>query len=260
MNRTRLKHALKASLIHLIFSLFVAVIAAIWILKFWFPYPLSQTLNGDALLILIVTVDTICGPMLTLIIHNYEKQKKELYRDIAIIVTFQIIALSYGAYKISEGRPLFYALEGDTIRAVRYSDIAEDPHKEDKIQEYSSILGPTLIATKLLKPTDAGYVESIKMAIEGIPPAYRPDRWEKYENQKAALLSKLKDTETLNIEKKENLVLEKIIHEKNLNQKDIGYLPLITDQNSHWVVLINRRNTEIVGFLQADGWPQTKQP
>jgi hypothetical protein len=59
--------------------------------------------------LIMVRVDVILGPTFTLIIANQKKSRRELTRDIGIIVAVQLCALTYGSVSHWNGRPLYYA-------------------------------------------------------------------------------------------------------------------------------------------------------
>ena len=65
-------------------------------------------------------------PTLTLIIANPAKPRRELKRDIAIIVAVQLVALVYGAGTLWHGRPLYYAFSGDRLEMVQASDLDDE--------------------------------------------------------------------------------------------------------------------------------------
>jgi hypothetical protein len=92
----------------------------------WYRWP-GWYLSGVLRVLLIVAiVDLGLGPTLTLIIANPRKPRRELVRDIGIIVTVQIAALVYGAATLWMGRPLYYTFSADRLEIVQASDIKKD--------------------------------------------------------------------------------------------------------------------------------------
>ena len=51
------------------------------------------------------------------------KPRRELARDIAMIVAVQLVALTYGAATLWHGRPLYYTFSADRLEMVQASDI-----------------------------------------------------------------------------------------------------------------------------------------
>jgi hypothetical protein len=92
----------------------------------WYRWPgwyLSGVLHVVGILIL---VDVALGPTLTLIIANPGKPRRELTRDVAMIVTVQLAALIYGSAALWQGRPLYYSFSADRLEFVPASDIDRD--------------------------------------------------------------------------------------------------------------------------------------
>ena len=89
----------------------------------WYRWPgwyLSSVLHVVGILVL---VDVVLGPTLTLIVANPRKPRRSLARDIAMIVTVQLAALGYGTATLWSGRPLFYTFSVNSLECVQASDI-----------------------------------------------------------------------------------------------------------------------------------------
>ncbi len=89
----------------------------------WYRWPGWYLTGVLHVLIIVGVVDLALGPTLTGIIANPRKPRRELARDIAIIVTVQIAALIYGAATLWQGRPLYYTFSADRLEIVQASDI-----------------------------------------------------------------------------------------------------------------------------------------
>jgi hypothetical protein len=89
----------------------------------WYRWPgwfLSSVLH---IVGIVVMVDLVIGPTLTLIIANPNKPRRELARDVGMIVAVQLAALIYGAATLWSGRPLYYTFSADRLETVQASDI-----------------------------------------------------------------------------------------------------------------------------------------
>ena len=75
---SRLRPALRAAAWHVSLSLAVAALVAFLVFGFWFPAALRHLAGGADLFWLIVGVDVVCGPLLTLVIFNPAKPRAEL--------------------------------------------------------------------------------------------------------------------------------------------------------------------------------------
>ena len=89
----------------------------------WYHWPGWYLTGVLKVLLLVIAVDLVLGPSLTLLIANPRKPRRELARDIAIIAVVQLGALIYGATTLWQGRPLFYTFSADRLETVQASDI-----------------------------------------------------------------------------------------------------------------------------------------
>ena len=93
----------RASLLHL--GLSGAVVAAVLALVFlvWYPDWSFSVAGAVTPVMILVGVDLVLGPLLTLIV--YKEGKPGLKFDLAFIAAVQLLALSYGSYTLHGARP-----------------------------------------------------------------------------------------------------------------------------------------------------------
>lgn len=120
-----MRFRLKACGLHLAGSAtaLALVLGTLW--AGWYLWPgwyLSSALHVVGIVVL---VDLVLGPTLTLIVANPGKPRTELTRDISIIVAVQLIALVYGAATLWQGRPLYYTFSVDRLELVEASDLKD---------------------------------------------------------------------------------------------------------------------------------------
>jgi hypothetical protein len=89
----------------------------------WYRWPGWYLTGVVHILVIVGIVDLALGPTLTLVIANPSKPRRELARDIAIIVCVQLVALVYGATTLWRGRPLYYPFSVDRLEIVQASDL-----------------------------------------------------------------------------------------------------------------------------------------
>src|SRR5215469_6107175 len=92
----------------------------------WYRWPGWYLSSALHIVGIVVLVDLVVGPTLTLIVANPRKPRRMLARDIAMIVTVQIVALIYGAATLWGGRPLYYTFSSDRLEFVQASDLQSD--------------------------------------------------------------------------------------------------------------------------------------
>ena len=223
----RLRAAAGASLKHLLLSLLVALLGAVLVFVFWYPYPYDQLVGGQTLFLILIAVDVSCGPLLTLVVFNPKKPRNELWRDIGIIVVLQMAALVYGLNSVAQARPVFLAFEGDRFRVVRVPDIDIDKISEaPENLRALSLLGPKLIGTRLAKSTDPEYLSSIQSSLNGLDPSSRPGRWLAYSQQQREVLAKAQPLTLLGQKHpSERRLIEAAVSKTGLSEKQLGYFP-----------------------------------
>src|SRR5579863_9833836 len=89
----------------------------------WYRWPGWYLTDVTRVVLVMVCVDVVLGPTLTLIIANQAKARRVLVRDIAIIVAVQLCALLYGSVQLWNGRPLYYAFSENVLQLVQAYDI-----------------------------------------------------------------------------------------------------------------------------------------
>lgn len=95
-----------AFLIHLGISLLIFAVLAPLIVYVWYPDFFFASDGGWQGIRIIVLVDLVLGPLLTLVVFNRSKPRRELTRDLSIIATFQAVCLAAGVYVVYVERPL----------------------------------------------------------------------------------------------------------------------------------------------------------
>ena len=121
--------------IHLLISLFIFVVLSAVILLRWYPDYFFELDGGWEGLRLILGVDLVLGPLLTLVVFN--ASKPELKKDLSIIGTLQVLCLAGGMYVVWSERPLamvyvdgqFYSMSADswTESGKPVPDLADFP-------------------------------------------------------------------------------------------------------------------------------------
>jgi hypothetical protein len=95
----------------------------------WYRWPGWYLTDVTRVVLVMICVDVVLGPTLTLIIANQKKSRRELARDIGIIVAVQLCALVYGSVQLWNGRPLYYAFSENILQLVQAYDIDADEAK-----------------------------------------------------------------------------------------------------------------------------------
>lgn len=256
MHKKRLQSAVRAFGLHLIFSVVAVLVAAIVVFFIWYPHPYASLMGGTTLFVLIVGVDVVCGPLLTLILFTPRKSKKELALDLSIVALLQIAALAYGLYTMAIGRPIYLAYELDRFRVISYVDLAPGALSQKPARiEAPGWLGPKKIGIRVAQPDDPDYLAQVELSINGLEPVHRPDRWTTLEHVEQQILEKSKPMEVL-IEKypTEKILIESAVKKISESITNVNWVPIQSRRSTSWVALIDKRNAAILGFLPLDGF------
>ena len=248
--------ALGAAAKHLAISISVALLVAALVFGLWYPYPYRSISGGRELFTLLMSVDVVAGPLLTLFVFNPRKPRRESWRDLGVIVALQLAALGYGLYSVHQARPVFLAFEGNRFRAISAAEL--DPtelHEAAGDLATLSHAGPRLIGVRLAKAGDADYLKSIKQSLEGFHPALRPARWVPFEAQCKEAASEARALAVLRARKPDQVAeIDAAIKDAGLPIERLGFLPLQSRTNSEWVVIIDKATGWPKAFAAIDGW------
>lgn len=117
----------KAVGIHLAISLAILAILLYILFVHWFPGHLFDTDGGWQALQIIVGVDLILGPLLTLVAANPAKTTKELRKDFAVIALIQVCALTAGTSIAASSRPWALLWYDGVAYTIPWSGMREEP-------------------------------------------------------------------------------------------------------------------------------------
>jgi hypothetical protein len=259
MNKTlRLKAAAFAASVHFGFSLVVAAICAAVVFGLWYPYPYRQLTGGLALFMLIVSVDVVCGPLLTAVIFNPVKPRKELVRDLTLVALIQLTALAYGVYTLAQARPVYMVFEVDRFNIISAVEVDEAAlAKAPKQWNTLPLLGPQVIGSREPKDGDER-IESVDMSLQGVEPSMRPDWWQNLELSSSKILERSKPMADL---RKRHMakpdILQKIdaaVKDSAKAEADLRWLPLTSSRYKDWTVLLDAKTGVPVAYAPVDGF------
>lgn len=143
---------IKAFLIHLAASAAIALLALLLVFTLWYPAPLHTALGVTHILLLLLLIDVILGPLLTLLV--FKVGKKTLVMDLTIIACLQLAALGYGLWTVAQGRPAWIVYNVDRFDVVTVVDIdSRQLDQADPSYRKAPWTGPQWVAAH--RPDDA---------------------------------------------------------------------------------------------------------
>lgn len=246
---------LRAAGVHLILSLVLAIIVGALVFGVWFPWPYRELAGGRELFFLVITVDVVMGPLLTLAIFDRSKGWPHLRRDLALIGLMQLAALIYGVYVVAQARPVYLVYEIDRFRAVTMADI--DPKMlTEATPELQSLplTGPKVIAA--VKPAEqAAFMRSFDLGMSGIDLGLQPATWRPYDTYRQSALKKAQPLAQLLErfkEKPEGRTLQEAAAAANVPVAELRALPLVS-RKEFWTVLLDSKGTP-VSYARVDSF------
>jgi len=165
----KISSRLGAFAVHVLISALILIILLSIILFVWFPNGLIFA-GGIEGLKIVMAVDLVLGPLLTLIV--FKPEKKGLKFDLSAIAALQILCLSYGMWMVYSQRPLVQVIIDDGIHVLSASDVQEHDLAVNKI------MGAYPKNVMMDLPDDQATWGSVKLMTEladAIPFAFRED-------------------------------------------------------------------------------------
>jgi len=248
------KHRLNAAGIHLAGSLLIASLAAALVFGLWYPYPYREVSGGRELFGILVSVDVVLGPLITLAIFNRAKPWPELRRDLAVVVVLQLSALGYGLWTVFAARPVHLVFEIDRFRVVHAVDV--DPQLlplAPKDIDTLPLTGPSLLALRPFRNAQEG-ADATMAALQGVHLASRPDLWQAYASAVPVVLQAARPVAALKARfAAQSDAIDALIRAAGHDPQTVRYLPLVA-RKSYWTVLIDPRTAQPLAFMPLDSF------
>ena len=245
---------LTASVIHLGVSLCVATLAALLVFGIWYPYPYREISGGRELFLLVVAVDVVLGPLITLAVFNRTKPRSELRRDLGLVGVLQIAALAYGIWTVAMARPVHMVFEIDRFRVVHAVDVAPEwlPNTPTDVKALPWT-GPTLLGTREFKDNNEK-MEATLVALQGVDIGARPDFWQPYEKSVPDVLKAAKPVTLLKLRFAPQAAdIDGVLAAAGYSDQNTAYLPMI-GRKSFWTVFLDAKTGKVVATMPLDSF------
>ncbi len=245
----------KAFAIHLGISVVIGTAVISTMLAAWYPGPFFTAMGGNDLVMILLGVDVVLGPLVTLIVFNPKKRPVLLRLDLAVIGTIQAAALAYGVSVIAEARPVYMVFTVDRFDLVAANDIKDAELARVKDTRFQSLPWgrPPTVAVK--SPTDPKeQMRIIQSALEGADLQTFPQYYVDYESLAALALKASKPYAVLRRRHPESLaLLDRRLAELGRREEEVRFLPLKA-RKTDYGVLIDAKSGAVLGFLELYPW------
>lgn len=238
--------------IHLFISAFIVSVSAFIVYSYWYPDLLGYASGvGDIFLILIL-VDVILGPLITLIVFNL--QKKELKKDLVVVGCIQFAALFYGLMTMYEARPVFVVFNVGRFDVVYANEIKKDQLGHAVYNEFKSLplWGPEVIAAKL--PEDLNKAKEIIMSAVagGADLQYMPEYYVPYDEMRSLVVASAKSLSLIGeFNKTREVDVARLIESYASSEVNVGYVPLV-GKRKKLVVVVDLSNARILQMSELN--------
>lgn len=253
-NVSRIGFALRWSFYHLIGSLFVALLSSVVVFSGWYPNPWRTMLGVTQIFLLVVLVDVICGPMLTLVLASPRKSVRERWVDLTLVVVIQLGALFYGLFSVFSARPVVLAFETDRFVVVTANEVQTTDFTQIS-NEFQNLpwFGLQRVAVRAPRSSQER-LESLEASLNGVPPSLRPSWWIPYSEVQAEIARRAKPLTVLQSDDgAQKVVLEDAVRKSKIPAFDLRYLPLTSSKDLGWIALLDKSG-QVVGYAQIDGF------
>lgn len=236
----------RAASVHLAISAVIALAVISTMLVLWYPGTYFSAMGGKLLVALIVGVDVIIGPIITLII--FDTRKKELVFDLAVVAALQLAALIYGTHTMYIARPVFTVFTGQQFVVVVAAEIDPKEQAKARFEEFRSfsLTGPRLVATE--PPTkredisDLLFAKIFGLGIQNLPKFYVP-----YVDKRDQILKASLPLSALSLQGKDKETLENYLRRFGHKKEYLRYLP-VTAKDTVFTAIIDS-NGDVLDML-----------
>lgn len=234
----------------------MAVGVATVVLGVWFPYPFRVLSGGQHLFWIVIGVDVVCGPLLTSVLFNPAKSRRELTLDLSLVALVQLAALLYGLHSVSLARPVIVAFEADRLVAVSAAEI-NTGDLQQALSEFHALswTGPVLVGTRTPKDGEET-MKSVDLSMQGLEPSARPGWWQSYDKSRPLVQQRIKPLGALRakVPASGQTIIDDAAKKTGLPVDQLYYLPLVSQkQLDTWIALLDAQGT-IRGYAPIDGF------
>jgi hypothetical protein len=232
----RLSLSVKPAALHLGLSATVALLAMALIFLLWYPGALAGLQGVSRLVLMLIGVDVVLGPLITLIV--FTPGKKGLKFDLMVIAALQTTALLYGLKAIEDGRPAYVVFNVDRFDVVAVQEVVPDSLARASEGFGVSPFGPRFAAARM--PDDAQKRGDIMFsAVQGgadLPQL--PEYFVKLEDEEAQMLKRLRPLDELRkLNELDDAAWQALLAEFGKPESELGYLQVVANAKDGVAIL-----------------------
>lgn len=241
--------------LHVLISACLVAFCYVLVFFIWYPGLTAYASNVSNIFLLLLLVDVVIGPIITLVIYN--PQKKELKRDLRIIGLLQMLALLYGLHTVFIVRPVYIVFNAGQFDLTYANQISEKNMALVSSDDFRflPLFGPKLVSVDL--PTDPKLLTPIILASfqGGDDIQVMPQYFVAYMKQKSAILASIKPLEDLILLNRDRAQqINILINKYQGGDLNAGYIPL-KGKSQNLTVIVSRTTGAILEMNDLKPWP-----
>jgi len=236
----------QAFAIHLLISSVVLGSFLAFVFLVWYPHPFFILEGLVQIVWVLVGVDIVLGPSLTLVV--FKTGKPGLKRDLSIIAAIQIFGFIFGAHTFYVERPAFAVFyDFDYFEVIPASEI-KDLANLDPALGHSNLGGPSIVIFE--EPTEISELQKIlEEAKKGAPPIHlRPEFYKPLKGYINKKFWSSMDLDKLQTTAENETVISQFKSEYGERVKDFAYFP-ISGKGTSRLLVIDRKSETVVDTI-----------
>lgn len=248
------KERARAAGIHFGLSALVAAVAGVLVFAVWYPYPYRELSGGRELFLLVVSVDVVLGPLITLAVFDRRKSTRQLVADLLVVAALQLSALAYGLWTVFVARPVHLVFEIDRFRVVHAADVPSELLGQTPAGiEPLPLTGPTLLAVRPFRDA-AEQFDATVAAMGGVDVGARPDLWQPYAAARDRVLAAAQPVARLESRWPDRARdIQAVLATAGREAGATHYLP-VAGRKSFWTAFIDPVSGAVVAFMPLDSF------
>lgn len=243
----------KAAAVHLACSAAVLLLCAAVVFCGWYDWPVGSATGVESIFLMLLAIDLVLGPAVMWMI--FDPRKKELKRDIVIVICLQAAALVYGMNALFSARPAYIVFAVDRFEIVHAGELSQDrlAAAEPAYRELP-VWRPQWISA--LRPEDPEERKKLMIgALSGDGDLHQlPRFYASYDRARNLSRSKAQDLSLLSTFNPEKSALVAATLAKHASHEGgVGYLPL-KGRTQDLSVVVARSTGDVLEIVRLRPW------
>ncbi len=246
----------KAFLTHFGLSVFIVSLVLTIVLLFWYPPPFFQIIGASDALKVLIGVDLVMGPLLTLVL--FKPGKPGLVFDMSCVALLQLSALAYGVSVLHEERPYFAVFAQDRFEVLARKDV--DLSETDNAELKKKPWRQPIFVVATMPSDEKEYQQALEeILFEGKPDIqYQPRFWSTYAESSDQVLSQSKPLDALLKSNPDLAATIKQMLNDHPQSDALAYVPVI-GKKQPFALVIDKSTKMPVDIIKADPYKKSQQ-